>query len=195
MRIWRLIFARQLVHSNIAREILHTVPEVFHIVPEIFHIVPEIFRIVSSQFFAIFRPQERSRRFLTVSTVPFLGIGGVWLTCGFTGPQIEPEELWRDPGIQKPFGHGKPDLEFAWFLESRCTLIQFTGPSFPVLFFPGDSPQLHQEHRWCISFITGRNQLADLFMLLMISIPPIFLKEFWVGCCGLYYFGNTTELW
>ena len=29
MRIWRLIFARQLVHSNIAREILHTVPEVF----------------------------------------------------------------------------------------------------------------------------------------------------------------------
>ena len=88
------------MHSNIAREILHTVPEVFHIVPEIFHIVPEIFhivpeifRIVSSQFFAIFRPQERSRRFLTVSTVPFLGIGGVWLTCGFTGPQIEPEEL------------------------------------------------------------------------------------------------------
>ena len=81
------------MHSNIAREILHTVPEVFHIVPEIFHIVPEIFRIVSSQFFLFFRPQERSRRFLTVSTVPFLGIGGVWLTCGFTGPQIEPEEL------------------------------------------------------------------------------------------------------
>ena len=38
------------MHSNIAREILHTVPEVFHIVPEIFHIVPEIFRIVPSQF-------------------------------------------------------------------------------------------------------------------------------------------------
>ena len=58
MRIWRLIFARQLVHSNIAREILHTVPEVFHIVPEIFHIVPEIFRIVPSQFLQFSDPRN-----------------------------------------------------------------------------------------------------------------------------------------
>ena len=33
----------QAVHSNTAREILHTVPEVFHTVPEIFRIVPSQF--------------------------------------------------------------------------------------------------------------------------------------------------------
>ena len=71
------------MHSNIAREILHTVPEIFHIVPEIFHIVPEIFRIVSSQFFAIFQTPG------TVATVSdgfygsifghWSGMVGIWL--------------------------------------------------------------------------------------------------------------------
>ena len=190
----------QAVHSNTAREILHTVPEIFHsvpeifhIVPEIFHIVPEIFRIVPSQFLQ-FQTPGTVATVSTVSTVSFLGIGGgmvdMWLygATNWAGRALkrsrdtEPVWAWKTRfGICLVFG-----------IEGHVDLIH--GALLPWLFFPGDPPQLHQEHRWCISFITGRNQFADLFILLMISIPPIFLKEFWVGCCGLYYFGYTTAL-
>ena len=183
----------QAVHSNTAREILHTVPEIFHSVPEIFHIVPEIFRIVPSQFLQFSDPRNGRDGFYGFYGFIFghwRGMVDMWLygATNWAGRALkrsrdtEPVWAWKTRfGICLVFG-----------IEGHVDLIH--GALLPWLFFPGDPPQLHQEHRWCISFITGRNQFADLFILLMISIPPIFLKEFWVGCCGLYYFGYTTAL-
>ena len=111
MRIWRLIFARQLVHSNIAREILHTVPEVFHIVPEIFHIVPEIchivpeiFRIVPSQIFAIFRPQERSRRFLRFLRFHFWALEGYGWHVALRGHKLSRKSFEEIQGYRSRLG-------------------------------------------------------------------------------------------
>ena len=74
------------MHSNIAREILHTVPEVFHIVPEIFHIVPEIFhivpeifRIVPSQFLQFSDPRNGRDGFYGSIFGHWRGMVGMWL--------------------------------------------------------------------------------------------------------------------
>ena len=117
MRIWRLIFARQLVHSNIAREILHTVPEVFHIVPEIFHIVPEIFRIVSSQFFCNFQTPG------TVATVSdgFYGsIFGHWR--GMVGMWLYGATNWAGRALKR-----SRDTEAVWAWKTRFGICLVFG--------------------------------------------------------------------
>ena len=106
------------MHSNIACEVLHTVPEVFHIVPEIFHIVPEIFhivpeifhivpeifRIVPSQFFAIFRPQERSRRFLRFLRFHFWALEGYGWHVALRGHKLSRKSFEEIQGYRSRLG-------------------------------------------------------------------------------------------
>ena len=65
------------------------------------------------------------------------------------------EDVW----IQKPYGHGKSNLEFAWVLESRGTLIDFTGPSLVLSFRVAPNPT---PRTLMMDFLNDRNRLVDL---------------------------------
>ena len=200
----------QAVHSKTAREILHTVPEVFQIVPEIFHIVPddfhivpEIFRIVPSQFLPFSDPRNGRDGFYSFYGSIFghwRGMVDMWLygATNWAGRALkrsrdtEAVRAWKTRfGICMVFGYRGA----RWF-NSR-------GPP-SLCCFLRVAPQSYTKNidDACLA-ITGRNQLVGLFMSLMISIPSIFLKEFWVGCCGLYYtilaiplkYGNYYIMW
>ena len=117
------------------------------------HCIPRQFLRFSIQFlrfsiqFLRFSIQFRAKfcKFKTPGTVSTVSTGPCFWALQVMVDMWQKEQKTReDVWIQKPFGHGKSDLEFAWVLESRGTLIDFTGPSFLVPSFrltPNPTPR------------------------------------------------------
>ena len=128
--------------------------KIFHIVPEIFHIVPEIFRIVPSQFFAIFRPQERPRRFLRFLRFHF------WALEGYGWYVALRDTAWAGRALKR-----SRDTEAVWAWKTRygiCLVFGIEGhvdlshgALLPCAVFSGWPPtatprtsMMHFFHHW-----------------------------------------------
>ena len=132
MRIWRLIFARQLVHSNIAREILHTVPEVF---PYSSWDFPYSSRDFPYKFFAIFRPQEQSRRFLRFLRFHFWALEGYGWHVALRGHKLSRKSFEEIQGYRSRLDMENQIWNLPGFWNRGARWFKSRGPPSLCCFF------------------------------------------------------------